>query len=544
MSGHLLKIVALAGLLALNGRAALGQPPQPAPGPAISASAMALPLAASWNVGQRPGGLTPAVQVREIEAGHHILLTFALPLPGQALDDAARAYYEAPIKRAAALRLPLAFTSTQWEARLSGDPKYFALPAEQNPNVVTRSGEIQKKVSPFGPVPPWREAGAEWGGSAILKTLQTWYPDPPSVTFISNNEHAKLAWSALSEDARLIPAVPATASDDQRKALVGEAWRIRYRALQRGFREALTAPGWRDRAKFVGYAAFGPAFMGRWGGWTQYVLSADPRLGPETTWDGASASYYVNDWDGSTDYTVWCPQIEAMNWVPMLAEVKRINPDFWFELSTWDGNAVGNPGERRAYYAERGQHYSPQRYEGMVQFGMWLLRPVSVRDYRGWTETLDKMGGYFFAVVAAVDRVYASTILTKFWQEGTLAPNTTAQHPYQANVPEAMRGVNRWFLLDTSVMPAPPLRLDTEFRVYALARVIGAKPHRYWLIYAHAPRGPEKDITVSIPDFAQIKINVSEAGSFYLVQEHSGQVCAIGGDGENRPCGDKVSWTE
>ena len=42
-----------------------------------------------------------------------------------------------------------------------------------------------------------------------------------------------------------------------------------------------------------------------------------------------------------TDYTLWSPQIETMNWVFMLDEVQRTRPEFWFELSTWDGNVPG-----------------------------------------------------------------------------------------------------------------------------------------------------------------------------------------------------------
>ena len=91
-----------------------------------------------------------------------------------------------------------------------------------------------------------------------------------------------------------------------------------------------------------------------------------------------------------------------MNYVPVLAEVRRKQPDFWFEISTWDGQQPGQPSDKLLFYANRGQTYPPDRYGGMVQFGMWLLRPRVVRDFRG---SLDderiRFGPYFDRIMAA-----------------------------------------------------------------------------------------------------------------------------------------------
>jgi len=39
-----------------------------------------------------------------------------------------------------------------------------------------------------------------------------------------------------------------------------------------------------------------------------------------------------------------------------------------------------------------GQRWSPDRYAGFVQFGMWLLRPRAVEEFRGWMETVASAG--------------------------------------------------------------------------------------------------------------------------------------------------------
>ena len=93
-------------------------------------------------------------------------------------------------------------------------------------------------------------------------------------------------------------------------------------------------------------------------------------------WDGGSPSYYTHDWNGSTDYTTWSPQIEFMNLVFMQKEAYKLNPRFWFEFSVWDGCQKNPPYlSKDEYYRRQGQSYNPQRYGGFVQFGMWLLRP-------------------------------------------------------------------------------------------------------------------------------------------------------------------------
>ena len=114
------------------------------------------------------------------------------------------------------------------------------------------------------------------------------------------------------------------------------------------------------------------------------------------TWDGGSPSYYTHDWNPSTDYTTWSPQIEFMNLVFILKEAYLVNPAYFFEFSVWDGYHT-DPERQKSYpsvrsvYRLAGQTYNPERYGGFVQFGMWLTRPRAVRDFRGWTEPWDDM---------------------------------------------------------------------------------------------------------------------------------------------------------
>src|SRR5690606_30022876 len=128
----------------------------------------ALPLLASWSIGEIPSipGMTPATQIGFVEAGHRVVPSFQMPQSSSGGDfkpadekmiELKCSDYEAPLKRAAELHLPITLVSTQWERWLSDDKKYSELPAANNPNVVTPEGKIEDKVSPFGPIEHWRE---------------------------------------------------------------------------------------------------------------------------------------------------------------------------------------------------------------------------------------------------------------------------------------------------------------------------------------------------------------------------------------------------
>ncbi len=502
--------------------------------PNASAEGRPLPLACSWQCGSfrdpSNAGWRPENQLQLIEQGHHLLPWLSHPLGPLPADpgDFFFAYYEQAMRRAQALHLPLTLIASQWESGLS-EPPYLDLPPEQNPNVVTAEGKILPKVCPFGPIQPWREIGRQHTDNPQMRQLQEWYPDPPLVIFLSNNEHARLQWHEAETSQRYLDRYGRGRDDDFKRRVVGEGWIERYRALQDGMREGLISPQWREKAIFVGYSAFGPPHLGRWAGWPTYSLHCPGWIDPSPLmWDGGSPSYYTHNWNPSTDYTTWSPQVEFQNLVFMLEEAHRLNPGFWFELSVWDGYSPGRADDKRLFYANLGQDFTPERYQGFVQFGMWLMRPRAVREFRGWTQPWEENRPYFMAIVEAVDRVYKNPTLREWWCRGKLVPNRAHPHPYQHGIPEKYRDADRWFLLDASVNPQQfPWELSQPISVFCLALAQGEAPRRQWLLYAHSPLGPREDVRITIPDYREVIVDVPVSGAFYVVDEATGELRAV-----------------
>ena len=484
-----------------------------------------LPLAAHWNTGERPNGFDPAYQISLIEQGHYLLPWFQFP-SGKGEPDVG--YYKIPLQKAAKLGLPISFLGTQWEHLLTDDPAFRKLPPDQNPNVVTPWGSVLNETSPFGPVWPWRAAGRQLTNDPVMKKIEEWYPDPPLVLFISNNEQKKLQWNEVLLDKRYIENYGILHDDNFKRELVGNAWVQRYRALFDGMREGLLNSQWKNKSIFVGYDAFGSSAFARWDGWLRHSLYVPGRIEPwPLAWDGASVSFYVNNWDSSTDYTVMSPEIASMNWIFMIEEARRLNPNFWFEISTWDGHEPSKLNDKRKYYAEKNQRFSPARYGGMVQYGMWLLRPRVVREFRLWSDTLQHAGPYFWPIVEAVDRVHINPVLRKFWRKGQLVANKAHLHPYQSQVPKEYEKKDRWFLLDTNLDPKRPWNLETPLPIFSLALVIGNPPEREWLIYAFAPLGTKENVKITIPDYRVISIPILPEWGFYHVLEKTAEIVRL-----------------
>jgi hypothetical protein len=314
---------------------------------------------------------------------------------------------------------------------------------------------------------------------------------------------------------------------------MAEGYVERYGALLKGMQDGLKSEHWRNHRLFVAYGAFGPSHFGRWDDWPSYSFMTEDRMDPwHLVWEGGSPSYYTHDWDPSTDYRVWSPQVEAMNWVFMLEEAYAESPDFWFEISIWDGNRGSKPSEqgrkeKRAHYIEAGQEWSGDRYGGFVQYGMWLTRPRAVREFKGHTVKRADFTEECKALLAAVDRVWESPVLTKFWRHGTLVPNRSRQHPYQTKIPEKWKTVDRWFMLNTSLDPEGEWGLMTEIPVFSLARAIGEQGNREWLLYAHAPAKARKGVKIEIPEYGTVTVDVTPAGNFYHIREKGGSVTAV-----------------
>jgi len=474
-----------------------------------------LPLASSWSAGLTPLGFSPAWQIEQIRRGRYLLPWFWAGTPPadpakdpgySTVSDAI--YYGSAIGYLARHRLPLSFDMPPWEVLLARVSPAFAK---------TDASGRQLAISPFSPIAPWYAAGRAWARDPSLMQLQRLYPNPPLVLFISDNESDRLT----PDDLHAPYSVNASSRIIARRRAIGDAWIARYEAMIRGFRDGLAAPGWRAQALFIGYDAFVTSAMGRWGGWGAYSLYVPRRTEPwPYAWDGASVSYYVHDWAPDADYIVWSPEIEAMNYVPVLAEVRRKKPDFWFEISTWDGQQPGRPSDKLLFYAKRGQSYSPDRYGGMVQFGMWLLRPRVVRDFRG---SLDderiRFGPYFDRIMDAVTRVHRDPVLRDFWRYGRLVANSAGGHPYEAAMPPDLASHPRWFLLDSPQNPPRPWQLTTSLAVYSLALVRGRAPHREWLVYAFSPLRPSAVVSVQLPGGPEARVRAADAGAFTLIEE-------------------------
>lgn len=119
-------------------------------------------------------------------------------------------------------------------------------------------------------------------------------------------------------------------------------------------------------------------------------------------------------------------------------------------------------------------------------------------------------------------------MLTRFWRQGELVPNRAHPHPFDKEIPEKWKNVDRWFSLDTNLDPPRPWELTTRLQIFSLARVIGTTPTREWLLYAHAPMGDRAKVEISIPDYRKVTVDVAFGGSFYLIKEVDGSVARVG----------------
>ena len=159
--------------------------------------------------------------------------------------------------------------------------------------------------------------------------------------------------------------------------------------------------------------------------------------------------------------------------------------------------------------------------------GHRLLRPRSVREFRGHATQLAPVKEYWLQTVKAVDRVHASKTLTEFWRFGRLVRNKAHRHPYQEAVPAKYKKVHRWFLLDTDLDAARPWTHKTNLPVLSMALVLGEKGKRRWLLYAHSPLQTHEDVEITIPDFGKVTVDVPRAGAFYVVEQRNREVSEV-----------------
>jgi len=470
-----------------------------------------LPLASHWNVGTVRGTFDPDHQIGLLQNGHHVLPWMSWPR-GNPDSDRFRNYHERLLTYFAKLKLPISYRGTQWNAMLV-KKTYRSGPDAQWAGVIAPDGKRVPRLSPFGAVAPWKDPAKVYVDTPGMKRAQQLYSNPPLVLFVSNNEPPDLRWSKHGPlekiSKRYRDQYGTGRSDAFKRKVVGDGWIERYRVMFDAMRKELDNAMWKKNVRFVGYGAFGPSHFGRWNGWLVYSLITGKRTSPNWhVWDGGSPSYYTHNWNDNRDHWVFSTQVQSMNWIFMLEEAWKTNPNFWFEMSTWDGNeirawmtglGVEDPAKlaeassqplppaarkridakslkksKTLQYMADGQDYPPQRAAGWVQFGMWLLRPRVVREFRGHATPLTPVKPYWMETVKAVDRAYSDKTLVEFWRHGELVPNRAQRHPYQAAIPKTHRHIRRWYLLQSNLDPPRPWSPKTNLPVFslALARII------------------------------------------------------------------------
>jgi hypothetical protein len=217
-----------------------------------------------------------------------------------------------------------------------------------------------------------------------------------------------------------------------------------------------------------------------------------------------------------------------MNLVMIQRETYEANPHFWYELISWDGHLRNHDLDRYVTYAEAGFPLTPERYRGWVQYGMWILTPRVMREWRPSGHSRELWWSHFSEVIRAVDLVHADPVLKRFWQKGELVANHDRAHPYQDNIPEKWQNVDRWFHLTTNLDPTGRWRLTTRIPVFTQARLIGggaAAGMADLRPCSHGRPGRCGDHGPGLPDR---DYKCSAGGSFYHVQERDGSVIPIG----------------
>lgn len=432
-------------------------------------------------------------------------------------------------------------TGGQWEADFYKSPEYKTLPIEQTGVGMKLDGSRMAQVSPMSPVEPWHALGQKWTDNAAAKAIQSLYPDPPLVFFISNNEANEIKPGELEKDKRYVDLYGINMTDEFKRQLAGDLYVDRYTALFDGMRAGLSEKSWKTNSKIIAYNAFGPDKWGAGGAFGGSPYSTSTRITHNWhMWEGSVSEAYDNDWEpAKLAFFLWSMQVELMNFDFMKQEAYAVNPNFWFELITWDGYTWRDTTKKKAEnYAAAGVNYTPELYEGWTQYALWLLTPRVLREWRASSDDKENWWSYFQGLINAVVAVHQDPVLKRFWRHGTLVPNTSRPHPFNAKIPEKWANVERWFHQSTNLDPdlsSQPKYLEGwkdnpsyRFKVFTLARTIGEAPNREWLVYAHAPLGEQQDVAVTIPGYREVILPmVAIAGTFYHITESEHTVAPL-----------------
>ena len=182
----------------------------------------------------------------------------ATPILHRGPDEATTyysSYMESALNYLKQKNQPIVVGGTQYEQNLYLKEPYLSLPSSMSPRVLDYASQLLiNKLTPFPPdVSKWYAVGTDWvNGSAGMDMLQSIYPNPPKVIFLSNNESQRLAWSDAETDQRYrylyVPGQP----DNFKRQKFAEGWTSCYNQMFNGMRSGLN-PSWNANSIFVGY---------------------------------------------------------------------------------------------------------------------------------------------------------------------------------------------------------------------------------------------------------------------------------------------------
>jgi hypothetical protein len=487
--------------------------------PSRSMAGRPLPLYSSWNTGELGRGFTPEKQINLIRQGHHVMPALLISSPDKAVN---KPYFIPALEYIEKHRLPITLVSSQWEGVFFEDPRTSGA-SEQPPTLLLRGKN--RVLNPGADKLLWTKVGNRWGSGSTLHFLQEHLTAPAKVIFLSNNEASKPRWYDAYTSIDLISQIPMEQRSPQGiRSYLNTRWTDLYLALIQGINAKLFNNSWKSSIQYVGFDALVPSYIGRYYEWNkdaQFNESAQ-NMGINV-WGGASLPYYLNDWDDSTFYTVWSPQLEAMNYLPQLEQALTKNPGYWSEISIWDGHILKSKKDKLQYFKAHEHELTECRYAGFSKFGLWLLTPRVIREFRFYNEGYEEQGYAAEAIMKTVDELYADKNLQQFWRRGLLLENDQGKHPYNSLLPDSYKTASRWFLLESKENTGNMNSLSNEIKVFSIAIKISDQKQSKYLIYVFSPFLTQNTVTVTIPGIGDRPVNSSQCGAYTFIESEPSQ---------------------
>lgn len=465
-----------------------------------------LPLAGSWNANT----FDQDWQINSLISSGHVIMPWFIFYEGNESWDSIKGRNEKPLEFVSRNKLPISFKQNQFEMRMI-DRGWCSRPEGQNPCYQKLDGTfVTNQLGVLEPTELWYQIGYEMGSQPWLKKFQEIYPDPPLVILLDNHEpslnddllNSKQYIDKYGNDSRY-------KDQDFMDQIKKNAWKEKYEARFRGFRDALISENWKRNLKDVPYKGY-------------FRHASEVIQKSEQGWGGISASSYTLRYMGDRDYLVMGPQVEAGNLRLGCEETKRnLNPNFHCEILT----SYGDFSAVQGLEIEK-QTFTPERYRGTTQFVLWESKPDTFREWRSWSTPRNGIYGLFFNILLnSVDRIYYIPVLNRFYKEGKLVPNKKSSCLTEQQYSDK----DNFFILDSDANQGLSWgNCGSVVNVYSLALVIGESPNRQWLLYTHAPLGTRENVSIIIPDYKEIRVPKSEeGGSFYLIDESQNSIIPI-----------------